>query len=339
MKRLRYPLFSTLLFIFLFTSCHKDSQRYKLGTLPENAIKIKIHRFDEDLIKMNTQNGLSSVKALYRNYPAFMSIFINNVLEIDENDTVKVADHLTHFISDTTFSKVNAKTLQTFGNVSDIEQDISTAFSYAHQYFPEMKIPSIYFFVSGFNRSVLMTDDFIGVGTDFYLGADYEPYKEFTYDYLLYNMRRDMLAIDVVSASLFRYFSFDGNQNRLIDNMLHRGKVIYLAASFMPNKKIDDIIGYSPEQMKWAQEYESEIWKAIVGQKDLFSTNVKLIGKYLNDAPFTTPISQESPGRLGIYIGYKIVESYMQQNKKVSLTDLMKMTDYQKMLQDSGYRP
>lgn len=339
MKRLLISLIAICVFSFLFVSCHKNSQRYTFEKSSDNKIEIKISRFDKDLVKMDTKNGLNSVKGLYRKYPEFMSAFINNVLEVDERDTIKVADHLLRFVSDTAFYKINEKTLQTFDDVTDIEKDLSGAFTYVHQYFPDMKIPTIYFFVSGFNRAVLMTDDFVGVGVDFYLGADYAPYKEFTYDYLLYNMRRDMLSIDVVSASLFRYFSFDGNQNRLIDNMLYRGKIIYLAASVMPDKKMDDVIGYSPDQMKWAQEYESEVWKAIVGQKDLFSTNVKLIGKYLNDAPFTTPISQESPGRLGIYIGFKIVESYMQKNKNVSIQDLMKMTDYQQMLQNSGYQP
>lgn len=341
MKRLSniFILFLVIAITITLTSCHKKTQRFQVKKADANRIEIKIHRFDKDFIGMDTKKPIPSVKALYEKYPAFMPVYINNVLEIDAKDTALVAKQFAQFVSDTAFQKINTKALETVGDVTDIEKDLSGAFSYVNAYFPQIKIPAVYFYVSGFNRAVLMTDDFIGVGTDFYLGADYAPYQEFTYDYLLYNMRRDMISIDIVSASLFRYFIFDGKQNRLIDNMLHRGKVIYTLASFMPDKKIEDILGYSPEQMKWAEQYESEIWKAVVGQKDLFSTNVQLIGKYLNDAPFTAPVSQESPGRLGIYLGWKIIDSYMKQNKNVTLQELMKITDYQKILEQSGYRP
>ncbi|VBB44254.1 conserved hypothetical protein [uncultured Paludibacter sp.] len=330
-----------VIFLLIFTlfSCNKSEKRYKPEKSDKNCVEVKINRFDKDLIELDTKNPIQSVKKLYKKYPAFLSLYTYNILEEEDKDTAKIAQLFTQFVADTVFEKVNKKVMETFSGVSDIEKDLSDAFTYIHQYFPDIHIPQIYFFVSGFNRSVLMTDSILGVGTDFYLGADYKPYQDFTYEYLLYNMRRDMVSIDVVSAVLFRYFTFDGKQSRLIDNMLHRGKVIYLLSAFMPEKKMEDILGYSPQQMKWATQYENEIWKAIIGQKDLFSTNVKLISQYLNDAPFTTPISQESPGRLGIYIGWKIVDSYMKNNKNITLQELMKMNDYQKMLENSGYRP
>ena len=71
----------------------------------------------------------------------------------------------------------------------------------------------------------------------------------------------------------------------------------------------------------------------------LFSTDVMLIKKYMNDAPFTATISQESPGRLGAWIGLRIVDSYMRKNTNVTLRDLMNENNYQKMLEQSDYRP
>lgn len=337
MKQIHLSVF--FLSFILLIACNKPDKRHKVEKPDKNQIEIKIRRFDKSLIELDTKNAFPSIKAFYQGYPDFFPIYTYNVLETESKDTVKIAQLFTKFLTDTTFRGVNKKTLETFADVSDIEKELSDAFSYTHAYFPEIKIPEVYFFVSGFNRSVLMTDDFIGVGTDFYLGSDYKPYKEFTYDYLLYNMRRDMVSIDVVSAVLFRYFKFDGKQSRLIDNMLHRGKVIYLLSAFMPEKKMEHLLGYTPEQWKWADKYEKDIWKAVVGQQDLFSTNVKLITQYMNDAPFTTPVSQESPGRLGIFIGWKIVDSYMKNNKNVTLQELMQTNDYQKMLEQSGYRP
>jgi len=134
-------------------------------------------------------------------------------------------------------------------------------------------------------------------------------------------------------------FVMNSSEYRLLDNMLFRGKVMYLLSVFMPNEKPEDIMGYSDEQWKWTKKNEKEIWATIIDQKHLFSTDLQLIRKYMNDAPFTAPVSQESPGRLGTWIGWQIVESYMNRNTKVSLTDLMKDSNYQKILEESGYRP
>jgi uncharacterized protein YjaZ len=176
-----------------------------------------------------------------------------------------------------------------------------------------------------------------GVGTDFYLGADFEPYKDFVYDYMLQNMETERLPVDIISAILFSNFRFDSKQNRLIDNMLYRGKGLYLLSVFLPERNHNEIIGYTVSQWQWAEIHEKEIWKSIVGQKDLFSSDQHLIRKYMQEAPFTASISQESPGRLGEWIGFRIVEKFMNKNKNITLPELMQMNDYQEMLGKSGY--
>ena len=152
-------------------------------------------------------------------------------------------------------------------------------------------------------------------------------------------MNRRNLSVDLISTLLFNYFRFDSKQNRLIDNMLHRGKVMFMLAVFMPERPLNDIIGYNTTQWNWAVKNEKEIWNTVVSQKDLFSSDLQLIRKYLNDAPFTSPVSQESPGRLGTWIGMRIVESYMNKNKEVTLQQLMQINDYQKLMEESGYKP
>ena len=152
-------------------------------------------------------------------------------------------------------------------------------------------------------------------------------------------MNRRNLSVDLISTLLFNYFRFDSKLNRLIDNMLHRGKVMFMLAVFMPERPLNDIIGYNTTQWNWAVKNEKEIWNTVVSQKDLFSSDLQLIRKYLNDAPFTSPVSQESPGRLGTWIGMRIVESYMNKNKEVTLQQLMQINDYQKLMEESGYKP
>ncbi len=321
----------------LLLSCTK-SNRFEIDTT-KDRVEVKIRRFDKDLISLDSSNSKTEIANLYKNYSQFLPQYTSEVLNADAKDTVAIRQLFLKFDSDSTFSKVNKKVLETFNNVSDIEKTVSDSYTYLHHYFPEVKLPEIYFFVSGFNRSVLLNDKFIALGTDLYLGSDYPQYKSLSYDYQLINMHRECVATDLVSATLFRMFVMDSSKDRLLDNMIFRGKVMYLLSVFMPNEKLENLMGYTPAQWKWCTDYEKEIWGTIIDNKDLFSTNMLLISKYMNEAPFTAPVSQDSPGRLGTWLGWQIVDSYMKKNQKIGLKNLMDENNYQKILEESGFKP
>lgn len=326
-----------LSFILLFASCRKKS-RFYIDT-KENRVEVNIQRFDRDLIRLDTVNLAESVDSLMEKYPKFLPLFIENMTNSSVSDRHTIGKILSDFVNYPIVQEVNRKVLDEFADISFIQDEIADAFTYIHHYFPNLTLPELYFYVSGLNVPMIMSPDrtVFGVGTDFYLGADFEPYKDIVYDYMLQNFAAERLTIDVVSAVLFRNFVFDGTQNRLIDNMLYRGKVLYLLSVVMAEKEMKDIVGYSSEQQLWAETHEKEIWKAIISQKDLFSTDQHLIRKYMEVAPFTAPISQESPGRLGQWMGFRIVESFMNKNKNVTLPELMQLNNYQELLEKSGY--
>ena len=337
MKKKNLLIISICSILLLLGSCSK-SNRFEIDTA-KNRVEVKIHRFDKDLLSIDTTKMKAGVDRLYARYPDFLPVFTATILDTAATDTPAVRNLFHQFLVDTAFKAVNKKALNTFSDITDIEKQVSDAYTYIHFYFPEVKLPEIYFFVSGFNRAVMINNKFIGVGTDFYLGSNYPGYKDFTYQYMLKNMRRECVATDLVSTTLFRMFVMNSSEYRLLDNMLFRGKIMYLLSVFMPNEKPEDIMGYTPEQWKWSKTNEKQIWGYMIDQKHLFSTDVQLIRKYMNDAPFTAPVSQDSPGRLGTWLGWQIVESYMNKNPNATLTDLMKINNYQKMLEASGYRP
>lgn len=325
-----------LALIIVIGSCTKEN---RFVSRTAERVDVKIKRFDVDFIRVTKTNALKTVPALYRKYPEFFKLYVNSILDTAFTDTTAISDLICKFNKDVTFSKVNKKALETFQDVADIESVVSGAFTAIHQNFPEKKLPEIYFFVSGFNRPVMMNENLIAFGTDFYLGADYALYKGFSYEYMLPNMRRELMSVDIVSTTLFRMFAFNGDQDRLLDNMIFRGKILYMISVMMPDELPANIMGYTSDQWKWAEKYEKEIWSTMIDQKDLFTTDVMMIKKYLNDAPFTAPISSESPGRLGTWIGWRIVASYMDRNNSIDLKQLMDEKNAQKILENSGYRP
>ncbi|MFZ4581767.1 MAG: hypothetical protein ACOYM7_03865, partial [Paludibacter sp.] len=320
---IKFKIAITSVLLMLITISCTNNKRFGLkNSEPENTLQLI--RFDSLILHADTSVLNSEIHLLYTEYPEFMPYFAEQIMGVNPNDTVAVVRLIKAFRSNKAFEKVNADVQKTFQKIDTIKWDIETAYQYLHQYFPEIKTPPVYFFVSGFNRSIILEDKFVGVGLDLYLGANYPKYAEISYQYMVYNMRPASIAPDVISGILFKHFQFDAQQNRLLENMLYRGKVLYLLSVIMPNLKPNDIIGYSRFQWEWSRKYEDKIWNSIVGQKDLYSSDQLLINKYMNDAPFTATISQESPGRLGAWVGWQIIQTYMEENTDVSIQQLMK---------------
>ncbi len=81
------------------------------------------------------------------------------------------------------------------------------------------------------------------------------------------------------------------------------------------------------------------MWTHLIENKLLFTTNTVDINKMINDAPFTSGFPQESPGRAAVWIGYRIVERFMERNKNIDLQRLMLIKDYQEILTLARYKP
>jgi len=325
------------LLVILVSSC-TNNKRFAIEN-KEAEETVQIIRFDSLILNADTSSLNTEIKKLYSDYPEFMPYFAEQIMGVNPSDTAEVIRLIKAFRSNKTFEKVNVDVQKTFATTDSIQSDIATAYQYLNHFFPEIKTPPVYFFVSGFNRSIILDDNFVGIGLDMYLGSNYPKYEEITYKYLIYNMRPASIAPDLISAILFRHFPFDGMQERLLDNMLYRGKIMYLLSVIMPKVAPNDIMGYSRFQWEWCRKYEDKIWNTIIGQKELFSTDQLLINKYLNDAPFTATVSQESPGRLGTWVGWQVIKSYMDKNPEITLQQLMGIKDYQLILNKSDYQP
>jgi len=330
-------IFFISIILLSFYSCNKNVRKTDLNE--DEIVKIKINRFDSALILLDTTRLDVSIKELSSQFSDFKNIFFSDILDFSPVDSIGIQKAIKTYLSDSAFSKVNKDVMLQFTNNEDIESELSDAFSVFFHYYPQKKLPKIYFFVSGFNRSIYFNENIIAVGVDMYLGNNYPKYQEITYKYLTYTMQRKFVSVDVVSTLLFSNFPFDGKKDRLLDHMLYRAKVLYFLSELMSEREKTDILGYTPEQWKWCEKYEKNIWVSVVENKDLFSTDLQLIGKYLNDAPFTEPVAQESPGRLGAWVGLRIIDAFMKNNPKVTIPELMQLNDYQYVLQESNYKP
>ena len=333
-----YYILSVIMLMGLLCGCGNKHQY-----IPKDieAVEVEIVRFDNAQLAVRPDSVKQDIEQLYANYELFMPIFVEGILGLQTKDTAYLCEMYAQFLTDTVmgFAQTNTTAQELFANLDSLQEALNTGFSRLHFLYPEWEIPTLYLFVSGFNSSVMYYENIMGVGVDMYLGSDYPYYNQVVYDYQKQTMRKACVAGDVLSMYLAYHISYNSKYNRLLEQMIFRGKQLFLLAQLLPNEPVWEVIGYSKEQWDWCEQYEQAIWNRIMQKRDLFKTESNVLSSYMNDGPFTAEVTQDSPGRLGLWVGWRIVDSYMRNNKDVTLCELMNENDAQKILEQSYYKP
>jgi uncharacterized protein YjaZ len=81
------------------------------------------------------------------------------------------------------------------------------------------------------------------------------------------------------------------------------------------------------------------LWGYFAEKNRLYENNLKTVQELTTEGPFTAAISKDCPPRIAMWVGWQIVKSYMKENKNITLKDLLKEKDAQKILSKSKYRP
>ena len=333
-KRVMY----VILLVGLLCGC---GNKYQYIPKDIEPVAVEIVRFDSALLAVRTDSAMRDVVRLYADYEAFMPLYIEGVLRLPMADTAYFSEQLAHFLADTTmgFAQTNALAKKKFANVDSLQEALNTGFSRLHYLYPEWEIPTVYLFVSGFNSTVIYYEDMLGVGVDMYLGSDYPYYNQVVYDYQKTTMQKEYVVRDVMSMYLAYNIAYNSKYNRLLEQIIFRGKQLFLLSQLLPDAPAWQVIGYTEEQWAWCEHYERAIWNRIMEKRDLFKTESSVLSSYMNEGPFTAEVTQDSPGRLGLWVGWRIVDSYMRHNEEVSLYDLINEGDAQKILEQSFYKP
>jgi len=334
---MKKQVFLLLLVSFTLAACAPEKRK---ADISDSDLEVKIGRFDQDFWAMKGQNIPQALTQLDSLYPDVLPLYLQKVVQFGKVDDAITVVTLEKFFADTAVVHLYTDALHAYEHVEPIESDLTQAFRRVHFFFPDKKMPHFYMHISGLNQSVVVGDGFLSLSIDNYLGANYPLYERLgIYNYLRQNMCPEKVVPDYVVAWLTSEFPFVPHTGELMEELLYRGKILYVASVLLPDVEESVLMGYTPEQWKWCQKHESEMWLTMIEGKHLFSHDSMLRVKYLNDAPFTSIFSQESPGRAGMYVGWQIIENYMKSNPDVSPLDLLHSVNASYILQQSGYDP
>ncbi len=338
--KMRFIAFALLLSAgAVMTSCKKN--HYKVNT-SSIEVNIKIKRLEQDLFSLNPDEVISKVPFLKNKYDGFLQLF-SYVINTGNINETSFGDLLLRFCSDKQNNEVYALTMKKYPNVNAIEAGLSDAFKHYRYYFPNKQVPGVFTCITGFNNSIITGDSLLGISLDRYLGADCEYYPRLNiFKYISDRMTSEYIVPDCVygwGTSEWDFSTLHYPADNLLAEIIHNGKLKYFEKCMLPETSDEIIFGFTPDQMKFCRNNEGQMWLYLVEHNLLFSTDQFTIRKLTGEAPFTGYFTRESPGRAAVWLGFRIVESYMMRNPGTKIEDIIKDTNVQGILEKARYSP
>jgi gliding motility-associated lipoprotein GldB len=227
-----------------------------------------------------------------------------------------------------------------YGDMSEEKENLNLLFQHIRYYNSNFTPPKIFSLITGldYENNVIYADSLLFISLDMYLGKNAEPYNSFP-PYIKNNFTKKHMLVDVARKILQKNFLYK-NGRSFLETMLYHGKEVYLLSTVLPNYKTQELMGYEDEKYQWAVENEAEIWSYFIRKNLLYSTDQKLNPRFIDKAPFSKfylDSDRLTPGSLGVWIGYKIVQSFAN-NNDVSLQELLAL-NAESLFRNSRYKP
>jgi gliding motility-associated lipoprotein GldB len=304
----------------LFISCDKKSKIE--SAVEEIPLEIKVNRFDKAFF----ETPVNELPKLKQQYPFFFPPGNDDGIWIEKMQNPQWRE---------LYSEVEKK----YTNFESETTKIETLFKHIKYYFPETKTPKVFTIISqmDYQNKVIYTNDMLIISLELYLGKGHRFYEY--PEYLKQNFEQNQILPDIVSSFATTKI-VPPTETSLLSQMIHAGKELYLKDLLLPEYSDADKMGYNPEQITWCQENEGYMWRYFIDKKLLYDTDQKLIPRFINPAPFSKfylEIDNDSPGRVGSWIGWQIIRSYMN-NNEVTLQQMLK-TDTKEIFEKSKYKP
>ena len=318
---MKKKLFLSLSILVVLLACNKDSKIEK--DIANIKIDIKVERFDQIFAGSQPQD----LPKLKTTFPFLFSKRISDSIWINSmNDTLQ--------------QQLYTEVDKTFGNFDEVANDTKMLFQHLKYYDKTFKVPRVITLTNyvDYRNKTIVTDTIVLVALDNYLGEDHEFYSDIP-KYLTQTMKPSQIVSDLATDYASKYI-FQSQRKTLLDEMIFFGKELYFKDKMIPFKTDAEKIGYTQEQLDWAISNESYIWRYFIEKELLYSTDSSLPSRFVAPAPFTKfylELDSESPGRLGQYIGWQIVRSYME-NNTVEFIDMLQM-DANDIFMNAKFKP
>ncbi|HEX6224295.1 MAG TPA: gliding motility lipoprotein GldB [Chryseolinea sp.] len=329
--------FVPFIFLLLVVAACNSEKEEACVFQPEQSppVSLSFEMLQDSLVNISSKGAL--IKFLTRHHALRDHIFRRAEYQDDSVFVNALYERLTNPHMDT----LNFEIKRVFGDATTLKSQFEEAFANIKYYYPDFTPPKVQTVISGLlDNDLLVTDSLIIVSLDYFLGRD-AKYRPKFYDYLL----RKYDPNDIVPSCMLiygigsRFNKSQQNDQTVLADMITYGKAFYFAKHMLPCEPDSVFIWYTPEEISGSRQNEHLIWARFIESQVLFSTNKKVKQDYLGERPVTIQVGEKCPGRIGQWVGWRIVNKYAESHPEVTLPRLMALEDAQKIFKESRYKP
>ncbi len=344
-------IFSLWCFVFC-TSCNTNKNIPDVSGI---KINLETRRFEQDFFSIDTSNIAGSVKILLKTYPGFTPDFIENILGLDMDSLLMPGNAqdsaIRLFIHD--YKPVKDSSDLQYKNFEKETAQIKNGLQFVKYYFPQYQVPkSVITFIGPINANFqtsfgiqgdILTLEGLGIGLQLHLGKNFSLYKslegqEQYPEYIANNFDAAHITGNCMRNIIDDMFPDKTNGGALIEQMVEKGKRMYLLTKFLPTTPEYVCFGYTEEQLKDSYKNEAVIWDFFLNNDLLYNSEQGIIKNYIGESPKTQELGEASPGNIGTFSGFQIVKKYLEKFPETTLQGLMK-TDAGEIYNKAKYKP
>lgn len=315
-------------------------------------VKFTVERFEKDFFAVDTNHLDASLNMLVRKYPAFTRDFFHILgLPAEKDSFVRSMQLIRQFLHD--YRPVYDSAQLIFPNLDEQAAVLRSGLQHVKYYFPAYPLPAklitfvgpmdaIFQASTGSYGDAIVADG-LATGLQLHLGSEFSMYHsemgaELYPAYLSRKFAPAYIPVNGIKNIVDDLFPDNSADKTLIEQMVEKGKRLYVLDRLLPDVADTLKIGYTAAQLKGCVDNEGLIWNYFLKNSLVYNNDPSVIKNYIGDAPGTPEFGDGAPGFIGLFVGRQIVTKYMDRHPDLALTVLMSL-DAKKLFEDSGYRP
>ena len=310
----------------------------------QNTPEIILHmeRLDQVLFNMDTLHLKDSLLERNTRYPFISEVLLQQMLAIDSGNSEAA---LLSFLN--AYRPIYSA-VQKLNAPATAHPQLQALFKYVHYYFPAYNLPKkiIYFIgtLDGYGNSI--GSDYMAIGLQMFLGDtsswyQSEQFQKYFPPYISQNFTPLFIPITAAKNILQDIAPNSRATRSLIIEMIELGKRQYILKKILPTSNDAHLFGYSSSQYIATAKAEQDIWNYLLKMNLVYSKDPKVATQLLSEGPFSMYFGNEIPGNVGLFIGYQIVNAWMEQQTEQAQSNLVALLQMspEKIFAESKYNP
>lgn len=317
---LSFFLFGTL--FFTISACSSSNAvEEEIAKIP---VDITLDRFDQKFFNASKEDFYQ----LKQDYPyLFPEQYPDSIWQKRQRDSLQVL--------------LQGEISKVYPSLAPFKKQLKPLFQHIKYYFPRLKDPKVILLTNNvdYQNKTVYTDSLVLISLDTFLGAK-NPLYEGIPQYIVRDMDiayfgahlSDEFALTVVPAPKDR---------TLLAQMIYYGKRFYIKDILLPDTADEVKISYTEKEMNWVKENERFIWQYFIENELLYKTQSSYLLRFIEPAPFSKfylEIDNESPGKIGQWLGWQIVRAFVSKNPDKTPQQIL-ATPAQELFTKANYKP